>query len=564
MKSALQNFTQTEKFYLLILAAVSVIVILPVLFNGIPYGYDLPHHYQCAMTFYESFLAGDFYPSWSLNRNFGFGGMETRLYPPVSHYSLAVAYYLTGSWHIGSWIVFTIFTFLGALGIYLWAKEYLPARQAVFAGCFYALMPYHLNQLYNTFFYAEFVGSSLLPFSFYFVSRVCRRGKTADVAGLAIFFAAIILTHLPLTVIGSICLAIYALTLLKRENFFFQIGKLSASVILGLAASSFFWTKVLLEKDLMAKTSVYADHWLDFRLNFLLTPIQTFEGDLPTTIYETSLIFYDYQLLMIVILTAGCTLPFLIWLKGREFKMKGVWLLFTLSVFLAIPFSRFVWETVKPLQEVQFPWRWVTITSIAASLLSACYLNFLFAWFKSNKRPLALLICGSILSFVAYSAGQVVRPAQYIEKDGVSQYMKNVSADIGFSFWWTIWTRKEAFQIKDKVSAGNRAAQITKWTATEKEFQISEGNVESARVAVFYHPSWQATVNGAAVEVKPDAGGAILVPLVSQNSRVILTFQEPAVVKIARRVSVAAFICLILLLNFPLLKIPLNRFQSQS
>ena len=53
MKSALQNFTQTEKFYLLVLALVSVAVILPVLFNGIPYGYDLPHHYQCAMTFYE-------------------------------------------------------------------------------------------------------------------------------------------------------------------------------------------------------------------------------------------------------------------------------------------------------------------------------------------------------------------------------------------------------------------------------------------------------------------------------------------------------------------------------
>jgi hypothetical protein len=74
MKSALQNFTRTEKFYLLVLAAVSVAVILPVLFYGIPYGYDLPHHYQCAMTFYEAFLTGDFYPSWSLNRNFGFGG----------------------------------------------------------------------------------------------------------------------------------------------------------------------------------------------------------------------------------------------------------------------------------------------------------------------------------------------------------------------------------------------------------------------------------------------------------------------------------------------------------
>src|SRR5215204_1148293 len=403
MKSALQNFTQTERFYLLILAAVSVAVVLPVLFNGIPYGYDLPHHYQCAMTFYEGFLDGDFYPSWSQNRNFGYGGMESRLYPPVSHYALAVAYYFTGSWHLGSWAVFTIFTFVGALAIYLWAKEYLPARRAVLAGCFYALMPYHLNQLYNTFFYAEFVGGAILPFSFYFVSRVCRRGKTADVIGLAISFAALVLTHLPLTVIGSLCLAIYALTLLKRATFFAQIGKLSAGVALGLAASSFFWTKILLERDLMAKTSVYADPWLDYRFHFLLTPIQNFEGALLTRIYETSSFYYDLMFLMTVVLTIGCTIPFIIWLKGKEFKMKGVLVIFVLSVFLAIPFSRFLWDFFKPLQEVQFPWRWLAIVSIAASMLAACFVDRLFEWFKTKNRPLALIIAGCVLSFVTYS-----------------------------------------------------------------------------------------------------------------------------------------------------------------
>lgn len=243
MKTVLQNFARTEKFRLLMLAAVSFILLIPVLVNGIPYGYDLPHHYQCAITFYEGFLNGDLYPSWSLNRNFGYGGMESRLYPPVSHYSLAVAYYFAGDWHIASWLVFLLFTFLGALGIYLWAKEYLPARQALFAGCIYALAPYHLNQLYNTFFFAEFVGSAVLPFSFYFVSRVCRRGKISDVVGLAASLAVLILTHLPLTVIGAICLAIYSLARLKRENFPAQIAKLSGAVALGLMASSFFWTK---------------------------------------------------------------------------------------------------------------------------------------------------------------------------------------------------------------------------------------------------------------------------------------------------------------------------------
>src|SRR5215204_4046528 len=160
---------------------------------------------------------------------------------------------------------------------------------------------------------------------------------------------------------------------------------------------------VLLERDLMAKTSVYADPWLDYRFHFLLTPIQNFEGALLTRVYETSSFYYDLMFLMTVVLTIGCTIPFIIWLKGKEFKMKGVLVIFVLSVFLAIPFSRFFWDFLKPLQEVQFPWRWLAIVSIAASMLSACFVDRLFEWFKTKNRPLALIIAGCVLSFVTYS-----------------------------------------------------------------------------------------------------------------------------------------------------------------
>ena len=547
MKSVLQNFTQTEKFYLLVLAAVSFILMLPVLFNGIPYGYDLPHHYQCAMTFYEGFLNGDFYPSWSLNRNFGYGGMESRLYPPVSHYSLALAYYFTGDWHIASWLVFLLFTFLGALGIYLWAKEYLPARASLFAGCLYALAPYHLNQLYNTFFFAEFVGSAVLPFSFLFVSRVCRRGKISDVVGLAISLAVLILTHLPLTVIGAICLAIYSLALLKRENFLAQLAKLSGAVALGLAASSFFWTKVLLERDLMAKTKIYEDPWLDYRFHFLLTPIQNFDGDLLTRIYETSSFYYDLMLLVTVVLVVGCTLPFVIKSKGKDFKMPGVWILFGASVFLAIPFSRFVWDAVKPLQEVQFPWRWLAIVSITAPMLAAIYVDQFAAWFKTKERPLALIVAGCVLAFATYSASQVIRQAPYIEKREVANYLDKTSTDIGFTFWWTNWTRQEAFDIKEKVVAENRSPQIQKWTATEKEFQISDGNAGKARVAVFYHPNWKATADGAPAAVEPDANGALIITVPAAKTNVKLNFQEPFAVETGRKISIAVWICFLIL-----------------
>ncbi len=537
MKAFLKNFTTGEKFYLLILAAVSFAVMMPVLIKGVPFGYDLPHHYQCALTFYESILSGDFYPSWSLNRNFGFGGMETRLYPPISHYSLALFYMVTGNWHIASWLTFTFYTFVGCFGVYLWAKEYMPAGQAVFAGCLYALLPYHLNQLYNTFFFAEFVGSSVLPFTFVFVARVCKRGKIADIVGLAISFAILILTHLPLTVIGSICFGIYALTLFERDKIFSQTGKLALGVIGGLAASSFFWIKVLAERDLMAKTLVYPDPWLDYRLHFLLTPIQTFEGELQTRIYETATFFYDLMFLYPIILVLACTIPFFIWERRSKNNMKSVWLILGLSVFLAVPFSRFIWDRLPLLQEVQFPWRWLAIVCIVVPVISASQINFLIQWFKDKKRPAALIIGGCILAVITFSVSQIIRQAPFIEKGEVTEYINNKGKDIGFTFWWTIWTRKEAFDNKEKVLAGNRKTEINTWTVTDREFQVAGGDATEARIALFYHPNWKATVNDLPVETKADKNGALQIALPTNSSSVKVYFQETSAVLYGQWIS---------------------------
>ena len=54
---------------------------------------------------------------------------------------------------------------------------------------------------------AEFAGAAVLPFAFLFVERVCRHRRRQDIAGLAVSFALLLLTHLPLAIIGSIALS---------------------------------------------------------------------------------------------------------------------------------------------------------------------------------------------------------------------------------------------------------------------------------------------------------------------------------------------------------------------
>jgi hypothetical protein len=543
MRTLKERVLKPGWFAPLIILVVAFVTMLPVLIKGLPTGHDLPHHYQCATTFCESILSGDLYPSWSLNRNFGYGGMETRLYPPLAHYSLAVVYLLIGDWHIASWLVFMIFAFVGGLGVYLWAREYMSPAQAVFAGCIYVLLPYHLNQLYNTFFYAEFVGSSILPFIFVFTSRVCRRGNYLDVAGLAISYAVLVLTHLPLTVMGSISCAIYGMLLLERPGFSKQIGKLGAGVAMGLAASSFFWVKVLQEKDLMAKATVYADGWLNYQLNFLITPLQTYTTNTELEVYQNGTYFYDQMLFYVVIMVAGCMVPF--WRRGNGSSLLPLWVLLGMSAFLSTLLSKPVWDNVTFLQEIQFPWRWLALVSVVAPVVAAGKTGMILKAFRDKRRPLALIATGSILMVIAFSASQIVRPALFMSRDTVAPILEKNSKDIGLTFWWTIWARKEALDIRDKVQAEGRPYEIQNWSATDRQFTVSGGSGNAVvRIATFFHPNWQAMVNGVPVVTGPDAGGAITLPIPAEESSVKLNFVETPVLKVADAVSVSTWLVL--------------------
>src|SRR4029453_3454175 len=111
----------------------------------------------------------------------------------------------------------------------------------MWAGILYGVAPYHLNQIYQAFLLAEFAASSILPFAFAFAARICARRRPLDMAGVAAPFALLFLTHLPITVIGSMALGIYVLATLRRNERFKTLMCLAISLALGLAASAFYW-----------------------------------------------------------------------------------------------------------------------------------------------------------------------------------------------------------------------------------------------------------------------------------------------------------------------------------
>src|SRR5260370_23254301 len=201
-----QNFQRA-----LVVTVVAVCALLPIIVLGLPNGADLWNHFRFALPFYDSIRSGTFYPGWLAESNNGFGDPRFRFYPPGLYYLLAATRMLSGDWYAGSIASLVLLSVLGGLGVYFWASSFFEPKIAMWAGILYTIAPYHLNEIYQASLLSEYAACSILPFAFAFVERICRKRNKYDVFGLAAAYGLLILTHLPLTVIGSLSLALYAL-----------------------------------------------------------------------------------------------------------------------------------------------------------------------------------------------------------------------------------------------------------------------------------------------------------------------------------------------------------------
>jgi uncharacterized membrane protein len=534
---------ENSKIRLLVLLCVSLLVIAPTYFLGIYKGPDISQHFQFADTFERAILSGDFYPSWSAYENLGYGSLGLRFYPPLFSFLLACIHIITGSWHIATCLTFLIFSFIGSLGIYLAAKEFLAPNQAIWAGIIFALMPYHLNQIYNISVYAEFAGCSVLSFCFLFATRVCRKGKLIDVIGLSISYAVLILTHLPSAVIGSICLLIHGLLMLPKNKAWSTLVKLSAGSLLGLAASSVYWSRMVPERSWMRLTQFRNDIVFDYKQNFLLTS-EWFDSR-------------QYWFLNIVLLVTLFMVLMAFWglYKRDELKifkdLRGVIVLFLVSVLMTTFISKPIWIILPFIQEVQFPFRWLTITVVSGSIIASAAINPIYELAMSSLRlkkainsMLAVLIIGMIIVF---SLTWISVSNNYLPTNNFDEWVNNTTSSMGFEFFWTTKTKEEAFNIREKVIAGERTAEITSWKPEERIFTVSPGNATDARIATLFYPHWYATINDQPTELKIADDGTILVSLPSEKATVKIWFEEPFRVKLATYVSAATWIILVLI-----------------
>ncbi|MEK7723093.1 MAG: 6-pyruvoyl-tetrahydropterin synthase-related protein [Acidobacteriota bacterium] len=524
------DFIQKHKllFILTVLFIVSGLMILPIYLSGIPNGNDLPQHYQFALTFKQGLQNGILYPSWAATPNFGFGDIGIRFYPPFSYYVLVFFEAILGNWFYASVAAFWFWFFLSGIGIYFWSREWFGENASLLAAVVYIFAPYHVNQIYNAFTYAEFASASILPFCFLFVTRICRREGMINTVGLAFCYGLLLLTHLPMAVIGSLALGVYSLALLEKTNYFKKLLNLTVSVFFGLLASSFYWFRMVSELSFVNHaTEEFTSGAYDFHKNFVGAFLY-----LPFAEYDDrTLWFCDLMLFITLALFIPSAILYYRNRQEKQPKLFSVVALLAFAIFISTPLSLPIWENLEPLQKVQFPWRWLAVISMSGVIFVAAGYETFISYFQSEKRPVAILTIGLIFAGFVFTVTQVIKPASFIPQDQFNESIAKLESKDSYPCWWAIWSKSEAFKEKTKVLAKDRQIEIQDWNLQEKRFQISAGEAQNLRLALFYYPYWKATVNEKMIELKPAADGTILLPIENEKTDVRVWFEEPAKIK---------------------------------
>lgn len=513
---------------------------LPILLMGFPDNLsgDFAQHQRFAITYHKAILAGDFSPGWG-NDNLGFGSIGIRFYPPLTIYIVALTKILVGNWYDAFWINLFGWMFIGCFGVYYFTKEWTSPSTAMVTGMLYAILPYHLMQIYQYFLFAEFAAAAIIPFCFLFITKICLRQKWVDTFAFATAFGLLLLTHIPSAVITTLSLAVYVLLLMDWTKIKQTSTKLVVAFSISLLTSVFHWIKIITEIPWVAhnKTENFTGYYGYSQWNF---PMMLTNHALERLNIAAKLM--DSIVILTALLLVAPLVYFLIKRTKRvnspeQVVMPAITITALFSFFMITKLSSFIWSQFILLQKIQFPWRWLTILSFLALVAFTISLERLIMLKNEHTRLFLYSAISLILAMQIFNWTQNLYFSTPIDRIPFAENIDGLPAKRTAPHWWTVWAKKEAFENTESLSASNRRIEIENWQSENREFSIEVGEPVTARIATFYYPHWKAEINGQKTEVKMNENGAMLIDVPAETAHIRLYFEEPWLIRGALWVS---------------------------
>lgn len=310
---------------------------------------------------------------WSPDMGAGYG-------QPMFNYYSVFPYYLGELIHLFGFsfvdvskILFFLIILSSGIFSYLFFAELATPAAALFGSAVYIFAPYRAVDIFVRGALSEAAALALLPLVLLFITRIIKDQKLKNIIGLALSLAAFLLTHNITTLTSLLIFIPTTITILIcYHKGIKSILNLVFGLLLGASLSAFFLLPVLFEKNLIQSDYLtqgyfnYNYHFASFKQLFF-SLVWGYGPSDPSTTDNFSLAVGLIQSLSLVLYP----IIFLIQKqKTKTYILGGVfWILALASVFMTHNQSAFVYQFISPLAFIQFPWRFLGLTSLCTAFV---------------------------------------------------------------------------------------------------------------------------------------------------------------------------------------------------
>lgn len=503
---------------LIIVFAFSLLVLTPLFKEGL---YSMHDDQQVARLFlYDQALkTGQLPPRWVDKLGFGFGYPLFIFYPPLV-YIIGEMFHLIGFGYIDSIkIVFFLSISLSGISMYALSRYLFGNFAGVIGSIFYILVPYRALDAYVRGALAESFSFVWLPLIILYFLKMHKQPNTRYSLICGVFLSLLMITHnlifLPFLLISCLLLVYLLVSSKKRAQF-------ALSVLMAFLTSAmltaFFWMPAILEKKFTIVDELLLVNLASYKIHFVY-PVQLWNwtwgfGGSSQGIMDG--ISYKIGKLHIVVSVLAFIVSLLFQVSVKDSRIeqnnKLIPLFFALlifSAFMTTSYSSFLWDLIKPIGYLQFPWRFLAFTALFSSILAAALiyslrLSFLKLFFGSTL----------ILLLVFYNV-KLFKP-QYMRLDLTDEKVtsdENLTWNVSQSSFEYIPKGVEII-VGDK---GTNLVNISKGDIPKNKIVIDEGRAKIQMIAekpdylefnalveeqafftanIYDFPVWKLTVNG--------------------------------------------------------------------
>ncbi len=442
--------------------------------------------------------------------------------------------------------VFFVTFVLSGLPMYFWISEMWGRRAGLISAFLYLFTPYRFANIFVRANIGEAVSFLFIPLIFWGFYRLHKKISLANILLTAVGVAGCLLSHIMIVILFAIPGFLYTAGLfikVKTRGKF--LGAALVSALLGIGISAYYLLPAIVYKPLTVFTERYHNLYQNY-----FTPLSKLIyspwgygaiGTAGEMSRQVGLVLWGVSLLAIIIVFLNLGLK-----KNKLANLIGIIFIasFFISIYLMIKESLPAWKLIEPFALLDFPTRFLAVTTFVGSVLAGFIINSLSG--KLQTVTALLLITAALVTNRHH-----LQVNQYTDIP-LSLYVDSELSTNTDDEYLPKWVdRTYARQVIPLVNGdGIKVSDLTQ-NSQAIEFSYTSSVANSAAIHHMYFPGFIYLLDQKQLPLSKSGPGGISIQLPQGIHQVYLRFKPTTIMRVGEFIT---FISLIVV-SIGLLKI---------